>query len=418
MLPLSRQRPFRMVLVLLAAFLGLAYLHNIGVTGRAAHEERVATKGNEGPELPDSVTGKLSDVKDNGGENRSAMPMGGERVAESTNANAMKGSGFISNGKPSINLVIASTLSDDVSWTTNLKIPNLKVIRYIADDPTAEYHPKLNRGNEANIYHTYMHAFYDSLPDITIFTHAEDRSWRTDSVLSGSLATAIQLLNLNEVHRRGYVSLRVDWTNACPDGINTTRTWQLAKKEGRWSSWGTTTKEEEPYMREAFLENFQSSNGSVPEILAQPCCSQFAATREAIQRVPKSQYAHHIAWFADKRLPEKLSARIWEHMWQYLFSGRAVDCPMPWKTYCLLYGICFRSAVQLQDFVTLEENVVRVLEEKEQNYGWFGRRGLSDQDMEKLKQARKTAMDWKNLAIVRGIHGEWKDNVVGDIYAQ
>lgn len=33
-----------------------------------------------------------------------------------------------------VNLVLATTASDDISWTSRLKIPNLKIIRYVSND--------------------------------------------------------------------------------------------------------------------------------------------------------------------------------------------------------------------------------------------------------------------------------------------
>jgi hypothetical protein len=78
---------------------------------------------------------------------------------------------------PSVNLVVASTLAQDYSWTSKLKIPHLRIIPIIADDPTATFHPPLNKGREAMMYVTYMYQFYDTLPDISIFIHGDDEAW-------------------------------------------------------------------------------------------------------------------------------------------------------------------------------------------------------------------------------------------------
>ncbi|XXH04003.1 hypothetical protein Hte_010412 [Hypoxylon texense] len=228
-----------------------------------------------------------------------------------------------------VNLVMATLFNDDISWTENIQIPNLNIIRYVSDDMDAEYHPPVPiKGHEALIYHTYMHDFYDDLPDITIFTHADDTSWHVDAVLNSSMAFSLSHLDLEQVLLRQYFNLRVVWAVGCPDWINTTK------------GPGDSTKAEEPYMYEAFRENF---NTTPPEILGGPCCSQFAATRDAIRRHPQSQYRRSMDWLMLTDWTDYISGRVWEHMWAWLFKEEAVDCAVEWKTYCTMYHICFGS---------------------------------------------------------------------------
>jgi len=52
---------------------------------------------------------------------------------------------------PTVHLVIASTKADDTSWTSRLTIPNLTILRYISDDPSAPFHPPKPKGHEALI---------------------------------------------------------------------------------------------------------------------------------------------------------------------------------------------------------------------------------------------------------------------------
>ncbi|KAI0896552.1 hypothetical protein F4806DRAFT_431114 [Annulohypoxylon nitens] len=227
-----------------------------------------------------------------------------------------------------VNLVIATLSKDNISWTQNIEIPNLKVIRYISDDMNAEFHPPVpNKGREALIYHTYLHDFYDDLPDISIFTHADENPWHVESTLNRSMTFALKHLDLDEVLQRHYFNLRVEWKEGCPSWINTSKT------ENDWN------KQEEPYMHEAFSENFATYD--IPEILAGPCCSQFAATRDAIRRHPKSQYQINMDWLVHTHWEDYISGRVWEHMWQYLFLGKAADCEVEWRAYCKMYHICF-----------------------------------------------------------------------------
>lgn len=78
---------------------------------------------------------------------------------------------------PSVNLVVASTAASEPFWVSKLTVPNLEVINFVADDPSARYHPSANKGREALIYLTYLYHFYDSLPDISIFVHGEEYAW-------------------------------------------------------------------------------------------------------------------------------------------------------------------------------------------------------------------------------------------------
>ena len=117
------------------------------------------------------------------------------------------------------------------------------------------------------------------------------------------------------------------WENACPDRIDTSRTSD------------ESTIKEETYMREAFSANFGSAK--MPRFFAGPCCSQFAVTREAVQRHARSQYKRSMDWLVETEWSDYITGRTWEHMFPWLFRGEAVDCPVEWKVYCRMYGICF-----------------------------------------------------------------------------
>lgn len=246
-----------------------------------------------------------------------------------------------------VHLVIASTASEDISWTSQLKIPHLKVIRYVADDPSAAHHPPANKGREAMIYHSYFLDFYDELPDIAILTHAQDISWHMEPLLSHSLHYTLSHLDLLAVQERGYANLRVSWDNACPAYINTSIT-------------GTTALEvESQSTREAFLGNFGDASSlvnEVPAILAQPCCSQFAVTRDVIRSVPRERYASFVNWLLHSSMDDAVLGRTWEHMFQWLFTNKAVDCPIEWKTYCKMYHICFNGQDEYATYTELDSS--------------------------------------------------------------
>lgn len=259
-----------------------------------------------------------------------------------------------------MHLVLATTFNQSISlgWTANLTIPNLKFIPYIADNLDAAFHPEVNKGNEAMMYLTYLHDFYDKLPDITIFTHGQDYAWHVDGILEQSTLYALNNLDLAHVMRRQYVNLRISWDNACPDWMNTTIS-QFSEE------YDPELKAEEPFMKYSFETIFP--NETIPEILSQPCCSQFAVTREAIRSVPRAHYNASIAWLKDTYLPDTLSGRIWEHLWQYLFLRKEVDCPDDRIALCATYRICFEEE---QDWIDWKyyERLVQGFEENRITY--------------------------------------------------
>ncbi|PMD55375.1 uncharacterized protein K444DRAFT_538242 [Hyaloscypha bicolor E] len=226
---------------------------------------------------------------------------------------------------PSVNLVVAATSKDDYSWVKHLRVPELVVIPYIADNISAPHHAQKNKGHEAMIYHQYFYDFYDNLPDISILIHSHQQSWHVDELLEQDMIFSLNRLDLREVQQRQFLNMRVTWGNGCSAStINTTR----VNEESEVSP-------EQKEMQEAFRANFNVYE--VPEILATPCCSQIAVTRERIRGVPREQYKRHINWLLNTNLPDNISGRTWEHMWQHLFLQKAIDCPIEHKAYCRLY---------------------------------------------------------------------------------
>jgi hypothetical protein len=298
---------------------------------------------------------------------------------------------------PTVHLVIASISRENISWAYELKVPNLQVIHYVADDRSAPYHPAANRGHEAMTYHSYFFDFYDQLPDIAILTHAQDVSWHMEPLLSHSLSYAISHLDLLEVKERGYTNLRVSWENACPDWINTTITDRNSEKL------------EERFTRDAFLENFGSTSESrveVPEILAQPCCSQIAVTRETIRSIPREQYGRFIHWLQTAAMNDAILGRTWEHMFQWLFAKKAVDCPVEWKAYCRMYHICFNGRTGYEEYMYLENaraDLIDILDVGMVKTAWHWMTGLRTQDVTAEIGALSQRMNaMKRAAKIRG----------------
>lgn len=312
-----------------------------------------------------------------------------------------------------VNLVLATLRSDDISWTEalHLHIPNLQIIRYISDSPSSEYHPPVpNKGREALIYHTYFSTFYTHLPDISILIHAHESPWHADLALFTSMFFTLSHLSLPHVLERGYANLRASWHNACPDWINTTKTYE--------ESW----KQEEPFMAQAFAENFAPWGvGYVPEILAGPCCSQFAVSREAVLARPREQYEHHARWLVESEWSDYIVGRTWEHMFQFLFKGEGADCPVEWKVLCRMYGVCFGGAGQFAEW----EKLGREREDLWDGMGFWSNLGFWAElkDPGKVQRARGRVQEIERLmakmmgeALKRGRDEKVRAEGVGDVF--
>lgn len=299
-------------------------------------------------------------------------------------------------GSPTVHLVVAATAAENISWTSELKIPNLQVIQYVANDPSAPYHPPANKGHEAMMYHSYFYDFYEHLPDIAILTHAQDVSWHMDPLLSHSLVYALSCLDLREVRERGYTNLRVNWAGGCPAWINTTI------REG------SDLEFEDKATREAFLANFGSISKSrveVPETLAQPCCSQFAVTRDTIRSVPRQQYANFVHWLLTASMDDYMIGRTWEHMFQWLFANKAVDCPIEWKAYCKMYHICFDGRKEYEEYISLDDArgvVIDRLDVGIMKTIWYWISGIRKKDLKEFRALSERIISLKEAAKARG----------------
>ncbi|KYG43150.1 hypothetical protein M433DRAFT_55703, partial [Acidomyces richmondensis BFW] len=246
-------------------------------------------------------------------------------------------------------LVIASTKDETTSWISDklhdILAPNgpLNVAIYLADDAAVKLHPPENKGREANIYLSYIINFYDSLPDVAIFMHSHRTAWHNNDLLDSDAALTVRNLSPARVISTGYVNLRCHWNPGCPDWIHPGTTRENDEKH------------EEIVFASAWTELFP--NITVPRSLSQPCCAQFAVSRERIHSQSKDRYIELRDWLSNTELSDFLAGRVFEYIWQYIFTSQTSNCPSPHTCYCELYGVCFDSNNELDDLMALNENI-------------------------------------------------------------
>lgn len=88
-------------------------------------------------------------------------------------------------------------------------------------------------------------------------------------------------------------------------------------------------------------------------MLAQPCCAQFALSRDRIRAIPLQRFVAYRDWLLRTPLDDSLSGRIWEYIWQYVFTGQNVYCPIQHVCYCDGFGVCFGNEENYREWTDL-----------------------------------------------------------------
>lgn len=230
-------------------------------------------------------------------------------------------------------LVIARMKEENTSWIEeklgNMLRPTglMDTAIYVMDDPEAPLHPPLNKGHEAMAYLSYIVEHYESLADISIFMHSHRFGWHNNELQNLDAVWMITDLSPEHVTRQGYMNLRCHWDPGCPDWLHPEATELNLEKQ------------EERVLSDAWVELFPED--PLPSVLSQPCCGQFALSKERIREVPLQEYIDIRDWLLRTPFTDYISGRIFEYLWQYIFTGNSIECPAMHSCYCDGYGICF-----------------------------------------------------------------------------
>jgi hypothetical protein len=245
------------------------------------------------------------------------------------------------------NIVMSRMSTDDVSWLdeelSDILYPAGPFNRsiYAADDRKAQFHTKKNKGHEVMTYLTYIIDNYDSLADVTIFVHADRWAWHNNPIMDDDMAAMLRYLKPEKVIKDGYYNLRCQWDPGCPH-------WLFLRT--RQNSAGVQRKEEKA-LAEHWSELFPMDD--MPSIVSQPCCAQFAVSRDRLRAIPKGRYIYLRSWVLRTPLDDYRSGRVFEYLWQYIFTGNAEVCPAMHKCYCDGYGMCFKDDKEFNSWFEL-----------------------------------------------------------------
>lgn len=259
-------------------------------------------------------------------------------------------------------LIVARTKEEDVLWIEENfgGNDNFKAVVYTVDDFDSEYHPLKNKGHEVMVYLSYIIDNYDNLSDFNIFMHSHRYAWHNDELLEHDAVQMISRLSSERVAREGFMNMRCHWDPGCPS----------------WMHPGTVeediNKQEETILARSWSELFPVD--PIPNVLAQPCCAQFAVSKARIRSLPLARYVFYRDWLLRTSLSDYISGRVWEYVWQFVFTGQNVVCPKEHVCYCDGFGVCFGGEEQYDGYYKRHNDRVHLEEElnnwNNQNRRW------------------------------------------------
>lgn len=208
-------------------------------------------------------------------------------------------------------IVMGKLKIEDTDWVA--KLPDWQTAIYHVDEagPPISAEPYLvtqNKGHEADPYLTYIIDNYDNLPSTMAFVHSHEkgwpRAWHTDAT-GYSNVNSLRTLNIDFVQKNGYANLRCVMSPGCPAEVQPFRN-------------GDDDRTTEHAYAEAWKHIF--GNNDVPEVIATPCCGQFAVSRKQVLERPKEFYMNAREWLLKTKLDDATSGRVFEYMWHIIFG--------------------------------------------------------------------------------------------------
>ena len=182
--------------------------------------------------------------------------------------------------------------------------------------------------------------------------HHHRTSWHDNALLDNS-ASMIKRLSSAKVMREGYMNMRCHLSPGCPSHIHPFSPTPSDK----------SVVPEEAIFADAWREIFPGTQ--VPTVLSQPCCGQFAVSKPKLRAITRETYVHYRDWLIKTKLPNNLSGRVWEYVWQVIFAGVNEFCPKEHICYCDGYGVCFGGEREYEYYFGLQKQ--REKEEKERD---------------------------------------------------
>lgn len=187
---------------------------------------------------------------------------------------------------------------------------------YTVDDPNppTPFRIPKNKGRESNVYLQYIIDHYPDLPSTIVFLHSHrdgyPKAWHTEFPTHSNV-DAVRNLQTAFIQRTGYANMRCNPIPGCPDEI---RPFRQPREEFRTA---------ERAIPDAWRALFNNTN--VPGVIAAPCCSQFAVSREQVWKRPVGDYQWFQRWLMETDLSDDVSGRVMEYLWHVIFGKGVVQ---------------------------------------------------------------------------------------------
>jgi hypothetical protein len=113
-------------------------------------------------------------------------------------------------------IFVVAQFKEDMDWISR-ELPEIPTTIYNVEDRSlGEYRVPANKGHEAMVYLTYIIDYYDNLPDIMAFTHANRFAWHNNYLKDNDMAKMLKQLRNERVVREGYIPFRCKLKPGCP----------------------------------------------------------------------------------------------------------------------------------------------------------------------------------------------------------
>ena len=236
-------------------------------------------------------------------------------------------------------IVMGHMSTEFTSWASEL--PDWQSAIYDVEpalngtSPPSGLRTSVNKAHEAMPYLTYIASNYPNFPDIVAFVHAHrdgyPQAWHNDAA-GYSAVTMLQDLRLDTVRARGYVNLRCNDVPGCPAEVEPFRKDLDEEKQANADAYLD--------MYGSFFNKTRAEMEREIQVVATPCCAQFAVSREQILARPKEDYERYLHLVATTKYSDYTAGRILEYMWHIMFGQEAVHCPDMTTCYCDVFGRC------------------------------------------------------------------------------
>lgn len=221
-------------------------------------------------------------------------------------------------------IVMARTPKDDTRWVHE-ELQDWQSALYDIDIETPHNQSTLdpltdntlrtlrNKGREGNAYLAYIVQHYDKLPSTIVFLHPHKDgypgAWHTDSD-NHSNVVSLRNLNISFIQSNGYANLRCINDPGCPQEVMPFR----------------DPPEPHRVAEIATLDAWPAlfNNTDVPQIIATPCCAQFAVSSKQVRERSLDEYKKYYTWLMETPLPDDISGRVLEYLWHIFFGQEPV----------------------------------------------------------------------------------------------